>query len=74
MTSTVTSNVKAAALIALALSIGAMGIYVRDADAAAACNFRVQLSDLTTASGRGRGYSGSIWSDHLGPSRLVFSA
>jgi hypothetical protein len=34
MTSTVTNNVKAAALIALALAIGAMGIYVADADAA----------------------------------------
>jgi hypothetical protein len=32
MTSTVTNNVKAAALIALALAIGAMGIYVADAD------------------------------------------
>jgi hypothetical protein len=32
MTSTVASNVKAAALIALALAIGAMGIYVADAD------------------------------------------
>ncbi len=32
MTSAVTSNVKAAALIALALAIGAMGIYVADAD------------------------------------------
>jgi len=32
MTSTVTNNVKEAALIALALAIGAMGIYVADAD------------------------------------------
>src|SRR5688572_6031366 len=32
MTSTVTNNVRAAALIALALAIGAMGIYVADAD------------------------------------------
>jgi hypothetical protein len=32
MTSTQTNNVKAAALIALALAIGAMGIYVADAD------------------------------------------
>ena len=32
MTSPVTNNVKAAALIALALAIGAMGIYVADAD------------------------------------------
>jgi hypothetical protein len=32
MTSTVTNNVKAAALIALALAIGAMGIYIADAD------------------------------------------
>jgi hypothetical protein len=32
MTSTVTNNVKAAALIVLALAIGAMGIYVADAD------------------------------------------
>src|SRR5688572_16815467 len=32
MSSTVTNNVKAAALIALALAIGAMGIYVADAD------------------------------------------
>jgi hypothetical protein len=32
MTSTVTNNVKAAALIALALAIGATGIYVADAD------------------------------------------
>ena len=32
MTSTVTNNVKAAALIALALAIGTMGIYVADAD------------------------------------------
>jgi len=32
MTSTVTNNVQAAALIALALAIGAMGIYVADAD------------------------------------------
>src|SRR5688572_29208208 len=32
MTSTVTNRVKAAALIALALAIGAMGIYVADAD------------------------------------------
>jgi CubicO group peptidase (beta-lactamase class C family) len=32
MTSTVTNNVKAAALIALTLAIGAMGIYVADAD------------------------------------------
>jgi hypothetical protein len=32
MTSTVMNNVKAAALIALALAIGAMGIYVADAD------------------------------------------
>jgi len=32
MTSTVTNNVKAATLIALALAIGAMGIYVADAD------------------------------------------
>jgi hypothetical protein len=32
MTSTVTNNVKVAALIALALAIGAMGIYVADAD------------------------------------------
>ena len=32
MTSTVTNNVKAAALIALALAVGAMGIYVADAD------------------------------------------
>src|SRR5688500_12058806 len=32
MTSTVTNNVKAAAFIALALAIGAMGIYVADAD------------------------------------------
>src|SRR5687767_11929982 len=32
MTSTVTNNVKAAALIALALAIGAMGVYVADAD------------------------------------------
>ena len=32
MTSTVTNNVKAAALIALALAIAAMGIYVADAD------------------------------------------
>jgi hypothetical protein len=32
VTSTVTNNVKAAALIALALAIGAMGIYVADAD------------------------------------------
>jgi hypothetical protein len=32
MTSTVTNNGKAAALIALALAIGAMGIYVADAD------------------------------------------
>ena len=32
MTSTVTNNAKAAALIALALAIGAMGIYVADAD------------------------------------------
>jgi hypothetical protein len=32
MTATVTNNVKAAALIALALAIGAMGIYVGDAD------------------------------------------
>jgi hypothetical protein len=32
MTSTVTNNIKAAALIALALAIGAMGIYVADAD------------------------------------------
>ena len=32
MTSTVTNNVRAAALIALALPIGAMGLYVADAD------------------------------------------
>src|SRR4030095_16228362 len=32
MTSTVTNNVQAAAPIALALAIGAMGIYVADAD------------------------------------------
>src|SRR5688572_21446406 len=32
MTSTVTNNVKAAALISLALAIGAMGLYVADAD------------------------------------------
>ena len=32
MTSTVTNNIKAAAFIALALAIGAMGIYVADAD------------------------------------------
>ena len=32
MTSTVTNNARAAALIALALAIGAMGIYVADAD------------------------------------------
>src|SRR5258708_14358826 len=32
MTSAVTNNVKAAGLIALALAIGAMGIYVADAD------------------------------------------
>ena len=32
MTSTVTNNLKAAALIALALAIGVMGIYVADAD------------------------------------------
>jgi hypothetical protein len=32
MTSTVTNNLKAAALIALALAIGAMGVYVADAD------------------------------------------
>jgi hypothetical protein len=32
MTSTVTNNMRAAALIALALAIGAMGIYVADAD------------------------------------------
>src|SRR5262245_19731423 len=32
MTSSVTNNVKTAVLIALALAIGAMGIYVADAD------------------------------------------
>ena len=32
MTSTMTNNVTAAAFIALALAIGAMGIYVADAD------------------------------------------
>jgi hypothetical protein len=32
MTTTVTNNIKAAALIALALLIGAMGVYVGEAD------------------------------------------
>jgi hypothetical protein len=66
MTSTVTSNVKAAALIALAVAIGAMGIYVRHADAAAACNFRVQTVRPDHRVRTGTRLSGSIRSDHLG--------
>ena len=66
MTSTVTNNVKAAALIALAVAIGAMGIYVRHADAAAACNFRVQTVRPDHRVRTGTRLSGSIRSDHLG--------